>query len=67
MLVEVGTGERTQDEFAEIWMNQRRDLVKYAAPAQGLCLLRVGYSEFPFPPEAWHDAQPQFIFPQAIA
>ena len=67
MLIEVGTGERSQDEFAEIWMSQRRDLVKYAAPAQGLCLLRVGYSEFPFPPEAWYDTQPQFFFPQAIA
>lgn len=67
MLVEVGTGERSLDDFTEIWINQRRDLVKYAAPSQGLCLLRVGYSEFPFPPEAWQDTQPQFIFPQAIA
>jgi tRNA pseudouridine38-40 synthase len=62
MLVEVGTGERSPTEFTEIWQQQRRDLVKYAAPPQGLCLLRVGYPEFPFPPEVWHDTQPHFVF-----
>lgn len=64
MLVEVGTGERSPATFTEIWQQQRRDLVKYAAPPQGLCLLRVGYPEkFPFPPEIWYDTQPQFVFP----
>lgn len=62
MLVEVGTGERSPAAFTEVWQQQRRDLVKYAAPPQGLCLLRVGYPEFPFPPEVWYDTQPQFIF-----
>ena len=41
---------------------QRREEVKYAAPAKGLCLLRVGYPEFPFPPEVWFDTQPKFSF-----
>lgn len=62
MLVEVGTGGRSPQQFTELWQQQRRDLVKYAAPPQGLCLLRVGYPEFPFPPEVWVDAQPQFFF-----
>jgi tRNA pseudouridine38-40 synthase len=50
LLVQVGRGERPIDNFTDIWVNERREMVKYAAPAQGLCLLRVGYSEFPFPP-----------------
>ncbi|MEC4985159.1 MAG: tRNA pseudouridine(38-40) synthase TruA [Oscillatoria sp. PMC 1068.18] len=62
MLVEVGSGKRSLLEFTEIWMNQRRDQVKYAAPAKGLCLLRVGYPEFPFPKEVWFDTQPLFVF-----
>lgn len=66
MLVEVGTGARSPTEFTEIWQQQRRDLVKYAAPPQGLCLLRVGYPEFPFPPEVWYDTQPHFVFSPAL-
>ena len=62
LLVEVGTGERSLDNFTEIWSNERRDQVKYAAPAKGLCLLRVGYPDFPFPPEVWFDTQPKFVF-----
>jgi tRNA pseudouridine38-40 synthase len=56
MLVEVGTGVRSLENFTAIWQNQRRDLVKYSAPAQGLCLLRVGYQPPPFP-------DPPFFFP----
>lgn len=63
MLVEVGRGDRSPEQFTEIWMKQRRDLVKYAAPSQGLCLLRVGYPDFPFAPELWFDTQPQFFLP----
>jgi tRNA pseudouridine38-40 synthase len=63
MLVEVGQGLRSPAQFTEIWTDQRRDLVKYAAPPQGLCLLRVGYLNFPFPPDIWFDSQPQFVFP----
>jgi tRNA pseudouridine38-40 synthase len=67
MLVEVGSGVRTPREFTEIWQGQRRDLVKYAAPPQGLCLLRVGYPEFPFPPEVWFDTQPKFVLPNVAS
>ena len=62
MLVEVGTGKRSPESFTEIWQNQRRDRVKYSAPAKGLCLLRVGYPEFPFAKHLWFDAQPNFLF-----
>ena len=62
MLVEVGQGKRSPAEFTDLWVNQRREEVKYAAPAKGLCLLRVGYPQFPFSPEVWFDTQPQFIF-----
>ncbi len=62
LLVQVGRGVRSPLHFTEIWKAQHRDQVKYAAPAQGLCLLRVGYPEFPFPPEVWFDTQPAFIF-----
>ena len=62
MLVQVGRGERTLSNFQQIWTNERREEVKYAAPAHGLCLLRVGYPESPFAPEVWwHDTMPQFL------
>ena len=63
LLVQVGRGEKSADEFTELWKAQRRDLVKYAAPAHGLCLLRVGYPDFPFAPEVWFDTQPHFLLP----
>ncbi|MCJ8281507.1 MAG: tRNA pseudouridine(38-40) synthase TruA, partial [Rivularia sp. ALOHA_DT_140] len=63
MLVQVATKERTVENFTQIWQQERRDEVKYAAPPQGLCLLRVGYDEFPFPPQVWFDTQPLFNFP----
>lgn len=59
LLVQVGQGLRTPEEFTKLWQQERRDEVKYAAPACGLCLLRVGYPEFPFPPEVWFDTQPK--------
>ncbi|MBF2074350.1 MAG: tRNA pseudouridine(38-40) synthase TruA [Synechococcales cyanobacterium C42_A2020_086] len=62
MLVEVGRGWRSPADFTDLWKQQRRDLVRYAAPSQGLCLLRVGYPQPPFPPEAWFDTQPLFVF-----
>ena len=61
LLVQVGRGERAIDDFTDIWVNERRELVKYAAPAQGLCLLRVGYQDFPFAPEVWYDTQPKLV------
>ncbi|MEM8501742.1 MAG: tRNA pseudouridine(38-40) synthase TruA [Cyanobacteria bacterium P01_D01_bin.1] len=62
LIVQVGEQTLSPDEFAAIWRNQRRDLVRYSAPPQGLCLLRVGYANFPFEPKAWVDTQPQFYF-----
>lgn len=63
LLVQVGRGELSLSSFTELWTEERRQEVKYAAPAHGLCLLRVGYPEFPFPPDIWYDTLPSFIFP----
>jgi tRNA pseudouridine38-40 synthase len=65
LLVQVGNGERSLESFKEIWVNQQRDVVKYSAPAKGLCLLRVGYPEFPFPPSLWFDTFPHFAMGHA--
>lgn len=62
LLVEVGNKTKSVSEFHDIWANGRRDLVKYSAPAKGLCLLRVGYSEFPIHESVWFDTQPIFTF-----
>lgn len=62
MLIQVGIGERSLENFADTWENERREVVKYAAPAQGLCLLRVGYPDFPLDPEIWYDTMPKFLF-----
>ncbi|NEP11086.1 MAG: tRNA pseudouridine(38-40) synthase TruA [Symploca sp. SIO2C1] len=67
MLVQVGRGKLHPQDFTEIWVNQRREQVKYAAPARGLCLLRVGYPNSPFPPEIWFDTQPKFLLPTITA
>jgi tRNA pseudouridine38-40 synthase len=62
LLVQVGRGVRSPTSFTDLWTAERRDEVKYAAPACGLCLLRVGYDEFPFAPDLWFDTQPAFLF-----
>jgi tRNA pseudouridine38-40 synthase len=64
MLVQVGKGELHPSHFTDLWVEQRREEVKYSAPAKGLCLLRVGYPDSPFPPEIWFDTQPKFLLPQ---
>jgi tRNA pseudouridine38-40 synthase len=64
MLVQVGTGKRTLANFTELWKSEQREEVKYAAPAQGLCLLRVGYPDFPFSPDVWYENLPKFVFSQ---
>ncbi len=61
LLVQVGCRERAIDNFTDIWVNERRELVKYAAPARGLCLLRVGYQDFPFSQDVWYDTQPKLV------
>ena len=61
MLIEVGTRKRSLSNFTQIWQNKRREEVKFSAPAKGLCLLRVGYSKFPFPQNLWFDTQPRYL------
>ncbi|MEB3336077.1 MAG: tRNA pseudouridine(38-40) synthase TruA [Leptolyngbyaceae bacterium] len=63
LLVQVGRGLRSPTEFTELWLAERREEVKYSAPAHGLCLLRVGYPDFPFAPEVWFDTLPHFSLP----
>jgi tRNA pseudouridine38-40 synthase len=63
LLVQVGRGVRSPSSFTDLWQAQCREEVKYAAPAHGLCLLRVGYPDFPFPEEVWFDTQPTFLLP----
>jgi tRNA pseudouridine38-40 synthase len=61
LLVRVGNGDLSVAEFTHIWQNEQRDRVRHSAPAKGLCLLRVGYEDFPFPESVWYDTQPQFL------
>ncbi|MBC6421124.1 MAG: tRNA pseudouridine(38-40) synthase TruA [Hormoscilla sp. SP12CHS1] len=61
LLVSVGDKGRSVSEFTQIWKAERRDLVKYAAPPQGLCLLRVGYPDSPFRSEVWENSQPKLV------
>ncbi|MGV0023832.1 tRNA pseudouridine(38-40) synthase TruA [Phormidesmis priestleyi] len=63
LLVQVGRGERSPDDFTQLWTAERREEVKYAAPSQGLCLLRVGYPDSPFSPDVWFDSQPKLVLP----
>ncbi|MEM1309731.1 MAG: tRNA pseudouridine(38-40) synthase TruA [Cyanobacteria bacterium P01_H01_bin.153] len=65
ILVQVGRGLLSVEEFTQLWQGRQRDRVKYAAPASGLCLLRVGYEHFPFAPDVWYDTQPHFALPQS--
>jgi tRNA pseudouridine38-40 synthase len=59
-LVAVGEGRLNLETFAQRWRERQRAEVKEAAPAQGLCLLRVGYPQPIFPEPAWYDSQPRF-------
>jgi tRNA pseudouridine38-40 synthase len=63
MLVRVGNGDLSIADFTDIWQNDQREQVHHSATAKGLCLLRVGYADFPFPESIWYDTQPQFILP----
>jgi tRNA pseudouridine38-40 synthase len=67
LLVQVGRGERSPDNFTQLWTAERREEVKYAAPSQGLCLLRVGYPDSPFSPDVWFDSQPRLVLPDPTA
>jgi len=59
-LVAVGEGRLNLEAFAQRWRQRQRLEVKEAAPAHGLCLLRVGYPQPVFPEPAWYDCQPRF-------
>jgi tRNA pseudouridine38-40 synthase len=63
LLVQVGNGDLSVAEFTNIWQTEQRSRVRHSAPAKGLCLLRVGYPDFPFPKSVWYDTQPQFLLP----
>ncbi|MBW4550332.1 MAG: tRNA pseudouridine(38-40) synthase TruA [Aphanocapsa sp. GSE-SYN-MK-11-07L] len=67
LLVEVGIGQRSPASFTEIWQTEQRDQVKYAAPARGLCLLRVGYPDFPLPEPIWFETLPRLTLPELFA
>ncbi|WP_295616766.1 tRNA pseudouridine(38-40) synthase TruA [Chamaesiphon sp. GL140_3_metabinner_50] len=64
LLVQVGNGDLSVDEFTKIWQTEQRSRVRHSAPAKGLCLLRVGYPDFPFPESIWYDTQPEFQLPK---
>ncbi|MEM6251476.1 MAG: tRNA pseudouridine(38-40) synthase TruA [Cyanobacteria bacterium P01_D01_bin.156] len=66
LLVMVGRGRVAPNAFTDLWQSQRRDLVKHAAPARGLCLLRVGYEHFPFALDAWFDTQPKIMLHSCV-
>ena len=53
-------GRLALETFEQRWRQRQRTEVKEAAPAHGLCLLRVGYPQPVFPEPAWYDCQPRF-------
>jgi tRNA pseudouridine38-40 synthase len=59
-LVYVAEGRLNLETFEQRWRQRQRTEVKEAAPAHGLCLLRVGYPQQVFPEPAWYDCQPRF-------
>jgi tRNA pseudouridine38-40 synthase len=63
LLIQVGNGDLAVTEFTNIWQSEQRSRVRHSAPAKGLCLLRVGYPDLPFPESVWYDTQPQFLLP----
>ncbi len=70
LLVQVGRGVCSPVRFTELWQTEQRDQVKYAAPPQGLCLLRIGYPNIPFAPDVWFDTFPRLMLadlPQIMA
>jgi tRNA pseudouridine38-40 synthase len=66
-LVAVAEGRLSLDHFERRWREQARTEVKEAAPAHGLCLLRVGYGSEVFPRAAWYDCQPRYLLEHSDA
>lgn len=62
MLVQVGRGWQSPESFTEIWRQEARDRVKYAAPPCGLCLMAIGYPENPFE-HLGANALPRYLVP----
>ena len=60
-VVAVGEGSLSLDAFISRWRRRARHEVREAAPANGLCLLRVGYPSVVFPLGLWYDTQPRFV------
>ena len=60
-LVAVGEHRLSLEAFERRWRERRRSEVKDAAPPQGLCLLRAGYSEPIFSEGGWYDCQPRYF------
>ncbi len=59
-LVALGECRIDLETFENRWKNCRRVEVKEAAPAKGLCLLRVGYPQEIFSHAAWFDCLPHY-------
>ena len=59
-LVAVGEGRLAAGTLVERWRLRQRHAIKESAPAQGLCLLRVGYPQSLFTEPEWYDSQPRF-------
>ena len=59
-LVALGEHRLALGDFESRWKERRREEVKEAAPALGLCLLRIGYKEDLFQSSTSFDSQPLF-------
>ena len=60
-LVALGEQRLGYEDFQQRWKKRRRCEVKEAAPANGLCLLGVGYKNFPSAERFFSGSQPQFL------
>jgi tRNA pseudouridine38-40 synthase len=63
-LVAVGEKRLSLEKFRYRWKKGLRSEVKEAAPAHGLCLIRVGYEEKIFSKEKSFDTFPRFSLPK---
>ncbi|MDG2989609.1 tRNA pseudouridine(38-40) synthase TruA [Candidatus Synechococcus calcipolaris G9] len=66
LLVQVGAGLRAPENFTQIWQQEQRQDVKYAAPAAGLSLVGVGYPDSPFAGPVSQDLFPHLRFSHAL-
>lgn len=59
-LVALGEHRMNLHTFEKRWKERLRSEVKEAAPAKGLCLLRVGYEDLIFSDAIWFDSFPKY-------